>query len=69
MEAEDRHYLSEVKMTLRKGVMVFERFESETARSGGEELMTVLEQLPRVLEKYQTRLVSGALSLWLTHPV
>ena len=68
LEAEDRHYLSEVKMTLRKGVIVFEQFESDTARSGGQQLMTVLKQLPRVLESYQSRLVSGVLSLWLTHP-
>jgi sulfite reductase alpha subunit-like flavoprotein len=68
LHAEDSRYLNEVKMALRSGVMVFEEFESDAAQLGSEQLMAAVQSLPGILSSYHARLLSGVLSLWLTHP-
>jgi sulfite reductase alpha subunit-like flavoprotein len=68
LHTEDRRFLGEIKMALRRGVMVFEEFERDTIRSGGHQLMTAIEGMPRILADYHSRLLSGVVRLWLDHP-
>jgi sulfite reductase (NADPH) flavoprotein alpha-component len=68
LDAEDKRYLREIKMTLREGLLVFEEFERDTVRLGSDQLLTAIKQLPRVLESYHARVLSGALSILLARP-
>jgi sulfite reductase (NADPH) flavoprotein alpha-component len=68
LDAEDKRYLREIKMALREGVLVFEEFERDTARLGSIQLLTAIRQLPRLLESYHARVLSGALSILLARP-
>jgi sulfite reductase (NADPH) flavoprotein alpha-component len=68
LDAEDKRYLREIKMALREGVLVFEEFERDTVRLGSDQLLTAIEQIPRVLESYHARVLSGALSILLARP-
>jgi sulfite reductase (NADPH) flavoprotein alpha-component len=65
LDVEDRRFLREVKMTLREGVKVFEAYERDAVRLGGEQLLAAIKQMPRVLESYHARVLSGALSIML----
>jgi sulfite reductase (NADPH) flavoprotein alpha-component len=67
LEIEDKRFLHEVKMALRAGVQVFEKFERDTVRLGSKPLLEVVQQIPRVLETYHARVLSRALSILLAH--
>ncbi len=62
LDIEDKRFLREMKMALRKGVQVFEEFERDTVRSGRDRLMAAIQQVPAVLENYNTRILSGPLA-------
>jgi sulfite reductase alpha subunit-like flavoprotein/pSer/pThr/pTyr-binding forkhead associated (FHA) protein len=70
LEAEDKRFLREVKMTLRAGIRVFEEHEHETIRQGGPQLLEIAQQMPKILETYYARVLSRALSTLLaySHP-
>lgn len=55
LEAESRAFLRELKVLLREGLMIFERYASEVIESGGAELAGVLNQLPSVFAGYFER--------------
>jgi hypothetical protein len=66
LDSEDKRFLREVKMTLREGVKVFEAYERDAIRLGSEQLLAAIKQMPRVLESYHARVLSGALSIMLS---
>jgi sulfite reductase (NADPH) flavoprotein alpha-component len=68
LDAEDKRYLHEIKMALRAGIEVFEEYERDTIRLGAEQLLEAVRRIPRVLEDYHARVLSGALSILLTRP-
>lgn len=68
LDREDKRYLYEIKMALREGVLIFEKYEHNTARLGNDELLEVVKRIPRILEGYYARVLSGALSIMLTQP-
>jgi sulfite reductase (NADPH) flavoprotein alpha-component len=68
LDAEDKRYLHEIKMCLRDGVLLFEEFERDTVRLGSERLLDTIRQIPRILESYHARVLSGALSILLARP-
>jgi len=68
LDREDKRYLREIKMALRDGVLVFEAFERDTVRMGSERLLEIVHRIPRILEGYHARVLSGALSLMLSRP-
>ncbi len=68
LDAEDKRYLREIKLALRGGVLVFEEYERDTVRLGSDQLLTTIKQLPRVLESYHARVLSGALRILLARP-
>ncbi|HMY51039.1 MAG TPA: hypothetical protein PLD90_15445, partial [Rhodocyclaceae bacterium] len=45
----DREFLKQMKLTLRKGVQVFEKYEGNTLNHGKEELLEIAQSLPQVL--------------------
>ncbi len=67
LEAEDKRFLHEVKMTLRAGIRIFEEHERETIRRGGPQLLEIVQQMPKVLEAYYARVLSQALSVLLAY--
>jgi hypothetical protein len=67
LEAEDKRFLHEVKMTLRDGIRVFEEHERDTIRQGGPQLLEVVQQMPKILETYYARVLSQALSVLLAY--
>jgi len=52
---EDRRFLNEFKMILRRGLLVFELHERHTLTQGRQALLEVAEQLPQVLKGYYER--------------
>jgi len=68
LHAEDNRYLSEMKMVLREGVKVFEEFETDTIKLGGDQLMEAVQRIPAIVSSYHARVLSGFLGLWLDHP-
>jgi sulfite reductase (NADPH) flavoprotein alpha-component len=58
VQAADGEYLRAMKMTLRDGVRVFEKYESETLRLGGQELVDVLLRAPGVAAAYYDDLIA-----------
>jgi len=67
LHVEDSRYLAEMKMALRQGVMAFEQHESDVVRLGSEQLMDAVQSIPGILASYQSRVLSGVLSLWMDH--
>jgi sulfite reductase (NADPH) flavoprotein alpha-component len=67
LESEDKRFLHEVKMTLRAGVKVFEEFERDTVRNGGNQLLEITRQIPKIIETYNARVLSRALGTLLEH--
>ncbi|MCP4360761.1 MAG: FHA domain-containing protein [Chloroflexi bacterium] len=65
LDTEDTRFLHEMKMVSREGIQVFEAFERDAVRLGGEQLLAAIRQFPRVLESYHARVLSGALSILL----
>ena len=68
LEAEDMRYLQEIKMALRAGLEVFEDYERDTIRLGRERLLEAVRQIPKLLESYHARVLSGALTILLARP-
>jgi hypothetical protein len=60
LEAEDKRFLHEMKMALRAGVQVFEEFERDTVKEGGTQLLEIARQIPKILETYNSRVLSRA---------
>jgi cytochrome b involved in lipid metabolism len=59
LEEEDKRFLRELKLTLREGIQVFERFERVTLARGSDSLLTVLRQIPGVLGAFYGRVHAG----------
>jgi sulfite reductase (NADPH) flavoprotein alpha-component len=59
LQEEDKRCLHELKLTLRVGIQVFERFERETLIRGSDSLLTVLRQIPGVLGAFYQRVHTG----------
>ena len=57
-----------MKMALRAGVLVFEEYEAEIVRLGRDRLLETIKQMPKILESYYARVLSGALSILLARP-
>jgi sulfite reductase (NADPH) flavoprotein alpha-component len=53
--ARDAHFLAELKLALREGILVFEELESAAAEQGGERLVASLLALPDVARHYCER--------------
>ena len=68
LDVEDKRYLHEIKMALREGILIFEELERDTTKQGSERLLEAIKQIPKVLESYQARVLSGALSILLARP-
>jgi sulfite reductase (NADPH) flavoprotein alpha-component len=68
LDREDKRYLHDIKMALREGILVFEKYEHNTVRQGSDELLDVVKRIPHILEGYYARVLSGALSIMLTQP-
>jgi hypothetical protein len=48
----DREFLRSIKLTLRAGVQVFEKYERHVISRGASELLEVLRSMPEVFRKY-----------------
>ena len=59
-EAEAKRLLCELRLALRSGLQVFERYEQNTITLGSHQLMAALQALPAVLTGYYTRLATAA---------
>jgi hypothetical protein len=68
LEEADKRFLSELKMALRAGVMVFEALERDSVKQGRERLLETIKQIPRILESYYARVLSRALLVFLDRP-
>lgn len=58
VEAADRGFLTAMKLTLRDGVKVFERYEADTMKAGAGELVDVLLRVPSVAAAYYRDLLT-----------
>lgn len=58
LEEEDRRVMAELKIALRAGVEVFERWEHETVTRGHQDLVAAARALPLVLERYWARVAA-----------
>jgi sulfite reductase alpha subunit-like flavoprotein/pSer/pThr/pTyr-binding forkhead associated (FHA) protein len=63
LEAEDKAFMKELRMSLLAGIQVFEKFESDTVVMGREQLINAAKELPVRLESYYTRVALGIQSL------
>jgi len=63
LEAEDKVFMRELRMTLLAGIRVFEEFERDTVVMGGKQLVDAVKEISTVLESYYARVVSGIQSL------
>jgi hypothetical protein len=68
LETEDKRFLREMKMALRAGVQVFEEYERDTINQGAAQLLEAGRRIPKILETYHARVLSGALSILLASP-
>jgi len=59
LEEEDKRFLRELKLALRAGIQVFERFERETLTRGSDALLIVIRQIPGVLGAFYQRVYAG----------
>jgi sulfite reductase (NADPH) flavoprotein alpha-component len=65
LEREDKRFLRELKMAIRSGVQLFEAHERRTTAVAGSQVVERLRSIPRSLESYHSRVLSGALSVLL----
>ena len=56
---ENQRCFNDLKLTIRAGVQVFERYEAQVVEQGGNELLTALRQIPQVIQAYYERLADG----------
>ena len=58
--AENQRCFNDLKLTIRTGVQVFEKYEAQVMEQGGTELLTALRQIPhQVTQAYYERLAGG----------
>jgi sulfite reductase (NADPH) flavoprotein alpha-component len=67
LEAEDKQFLYEMKMALRAGVQVFEKYERDTIGKGSDQLLEAVKEIPKILETYHARVLSRALGTLLSY--
>ncbi|HVC32915.1 MAG TPA: cytochrome b5 domain-containing protein [Chloroflexota bacterium] len=59
VEQHDRQFLSQLKMMIREGVMLFEAYEAETGALAGAQLVNILAQVPSLVNDYYRELAAG----------
>jgi sulfite reductase (NADPH) flavoprotein alpha-component len=59
LQEEDKRCLHELKLTLRTGIQVFERFERESLIRGSDSLLAALRQIPEMLGAFYHRVHAG----------
>jgi hypothetical protein len=57
--AENQRCFNDLKLAIRTGVQVFEKYEAQVIEQGGTELLTALRQIPQVIQAYYERLADG----------
>ncbi len=63
LEAEDKKFMNDLKLALRVGVQVFEELERDTIRQGSDQLLVAARAIPKLLEGYYDRVISGIQAL------
>ena len=58
LEAEDKAFMKELRMSLLTGIKVFEEFEQDSVVNGREPLMDAAKKIPMQLESYYARVAS-----------
>ena len=59
LEEEDKRLVRELKLTLRAGIQVFERFERDSPTRGSDALLAVLRRTPEVLGAFYQHVHAG----------
>jgi hypothetical protein len=65
---QDKRFLSELKMTLREGVMLFEEYQDAVVAQGGQRLVETLRRVPTIAEGYYARMAARMRELGATAP-
>jgi sulfite reductase alpha subunit-like flavoprotein len=63
LEAEDKDFMKELRMSLLAGIRVFEEFEHDTVVMGGERLINAAKEIPTRLASYYARVASEIQSI------
>lgn len=63
LEAEDKAFMKELRMSLLSGISVFEEFEREAIAKGSEQLIRAAKKIPTLLDSYYARVASRIQSL------
>jgi sulfite reductase alpha subunit-like flavoprotein/pSer/pThr/pTyr-binding forkhead associated (FHA) protein len=63
LEAEDKAFMKDLRMSLLAGIRVFEEFEGDTILKGRERLINAAKEIPIRLESCYARIASGIQSL------
>jgi sulfite reductase (NADPH) flavoprotein alpha-component len=63
LEAEDKAFIKELRMSVLAGIRVFEEFENDTIVMGRERLISVAKEIPVRLEAYYARVASAIQSV------
>ncbi|MFN8383527.1 MAG: FHA domain-containing protein [Anaerolineales bacterium] len=58
LEAEDKAFMKELRMSLLAGIRVFEEFEQDAIAKGSERLINAAKEIPARLEAYYARVAS-----------
>jgi sulfite reductase (NADPH) flavoprotein alpha-component len=58
LEAEDKAFMKELRMSLLAGIRVFEEFEHDAVAKGREQLIDAAKKIPMLLEAYYGRVAS-----------
>jgi len=59
LEAEDKAFMKDLRMSLLVGIRVFEEFEQDTVVMGRERLLAAAREIPMKLEAYYARIASA----------
>jgi hypothetical protein len=59
LEAEDKSFMKDLRMSLLTGIRVFEEFEQDTVANGRERLIDAAKDIPMRLESYYARVASS----------
>ena len=63
LEAEDKAFMKELRMSVLTGIRVFEEFERDTIVTGRERLVNAAKEIPTRLESYYARVASAIQAL------
>lgn len=55
----DRAFLDEAREIIRQGVIIFEKLEARTSSEGGEDLIAVLDRMPKLIRRWHHDFVAG----------